>query len=72
MSLPFDFKFVTIFPDLDYLNAFKNPQLFKMYTDFGEVKRAYKSEVKILEKRKLVQISINPYDNLINNSRNNQ
>lgn len=64
MSPPFDFKQVRY--------DFKNPQLFKMYTDFGEVKRAYKSEVKILEKRKLVQISINPYDNLINNSRNNQ
>lgn len=43
-----------------------------MYTDFGEVKRAYKSEVKILEKKELVQISINPYDNLNINSRNNQ
>lgn len=43
-----------------------------MYTDFGEVKRAYKSKVKILEKKELVQISINPYDNLNINSRNNQ
>lgn len=43
-----------IFLDLDYLNVFKNFQLFKMYIDFGEVKCVYKLELKIFEKRKFV------------------
>lgn len=33
-----------IFPDLYYLYALKNHQLFKTYANFGEVKRAFKSE----------------------------
>lgn len=37
-------RFSTIFPDLYYLYALKNPQLLKMYAYFGEVKRAFKSE----------------------------
>lgn len=43
-------RFDTIFPDLDHLYAFKNPQLFKLYPDFGKLKRAYKSEVFISAK----------------------